>query len=211
MYNQETGALFLNETKGTLEAAYSYLGYSVASVKGMNGQHLYVAGAPRHSQTGQVLVFQAGTSVKIKQHLAGKQLGSYFGSELCSLDINNDNVTDYLLVGAPFFHVQGEEGMVYIYQLNDKRISGKDVLLEPLYFGQSVAGSSDVDTDGILDITVGAQDNVVVLSSRPVINIRTNVTFFPKLVPLSFTTSHEQEKIIQASVCFTAQSKFASL
>ncbi|XP_043570155.1 integrin alpha-E-like isoform X1 [Chiloscyllium plagiosum] len=279
MYNQETGALFLNETKGTLEAAYSYLGYSVASVKGMNGQHLYVAGAPRHSQTGQVLVFQAGTSVKIKQHLAGKQLGSYFGSELCSLDINNDNVTDYLLVGAPFFHVQGEEGMVYIYQLNDKntfeekdnltgissytnarfgvaianigdinmdgyndvaigapleedhrgsiyifnghkdgihkahsqRISGKDVLLEPLYFGQSVAGSSDVDTDGILDITVGAQDNVVVLSSRPVINIGTNVTFFPKLVPLSFTTSHEQEKIIQVSVCFTAQSKFASL
>ncbi|XP_048468267.1 integrin alpha-E-like [Rhincodon typus] len=253
--------------------------YSVVTVKGKNGQHLYIAGAPRHSQTGRVLVFQAGTSVKIKQLLAGKQLGSYFGSELCSLDINNDNVTDYLLVGAPFFHVRGEEGMVYVYQLNDKdtfedkdsltgissftnarfgvaianigdinmdgyndvaigapleedhsgsiyifnghkdgiyktysqRISGKDVMLELLYFGQSISGASDVDTDGILDITVGARDNVVVLSSRPVINIGTNVTFLPKLVPLSFASSHGQEKIIQATVCFMAQSNFAPL
>ncbi|XP_059511477.1 integrin alpha-E-like isoform X2 [Stegostoma tigrinum] len=279
MYNQETGALFLNESKGTLEAAYGYLGYSVATVKGKNGQHLYIAGAPRHSQTGRVLVFQAGTSVKIKQLLAGKQLGAYFGSELCSLDINNDDVTDYLLVGAPFFHIRGEEGMVYVYQLNDKdtfedkdsltgissftnarfgvaianigdinmdgyndiaigapleedhggsiyifngykdgiyktysqRISGKDVMLELVYFGQSISGASDVDTDGILDITVGARDNVVVLSARPVINIGVNVTFLPKLVPLSFASFHGQEKIIQATVCFMTQSNFAPL
>ncbi|XP_067866934.1 integrin alpha-E-like isoform X2 [Heterodontus francisci] len=279
MYNQATGAQFLNESKGTLEASYGYLGYSVATVKGVSGQHLYIAGAPRHSQTGRVLVFQAEAPVKIKQHLAGKQLGSYFGSELCSMDINNDNVTDYLLVGAPFFHIQGEEGMVYVYSLNEKdifedkgsltgissftnarfgvaianmgdinmdgyndvaigapleedhggsiyifngqrdgvhkthsqRIRGKDVMHGLQYFGQSIAGASDVDADGLFDITVGARDNVVVLGSRPVINIGVNVTFFPKMVPLSFTTSYGQEKIIQASVCFTAQSKFAPL
>ncbi|XP_041052741.1 integrin alpha-E-like isoform X2 [Carcharodon carcharias] len=279
MYNQATGAQFLNESKGTLEAAYGYLGYSVATIKGASGQHLYIAGAPQHSLTGRVLVFQAGTPVKIKQRLAGKQLGSYFGSELCSIDVNNDSVTDYLLVGAPFFHVQGEEGMVYVYRLNDKntfedkesltgissitnarfgvaisnigdinmdgyndvaigapleedhggsvyifngyrdgihkthsqRIRGKDVMLGLQYFGQSIAGTSDMDADGLLDITVSALDNVVVLSSRPVINIGVNVTFFPKMVPLSFTATSGLEKIFQASVCFTTQSKFASL
>ncbi|XP_078404509.1 integrin alpha-E-like [Cetorhinus maximus] len=278
MYNKETGIQFLNESKGTLEAAYGYLGYSVATIKGASGQHLYIAGAPRHSLTGRVLVFQAGTPVKINQHLAGKQLGSYFGSELCSIDVNNDNVTDYLLVGAPFFHVRGEEGMVYVYRLNDKntfeakesltgissitnarfgvaisnigdinmdgyndvaigapleedhggsvyifngcrdgihkthsqRIRGKDVMLGLQYFGQSIAGTSDMDADGLLDITVSALDNVVVLSSRPVINIGVNVAFSPKMVPLSFTATSGQEKI-QVSVCFTTQSKFASL
>uniref|UniRef100_UPI00398EFA99 integrin alpha-E-like isoform X2 n=1 Tax=Pristiophorus japonicus TaxID=55135 RepID=UPI00398EFA99 len=280
IYNDDKGtAQFLNESKGTLAAAHGYLGYSVATVKGMSGQHLYVAGAPRHSQTGQVLVFQAGSPVQIKQYLAGKQLGSYFGSELCSLDINNDQVTDYLLVGAPFFHVRGEEGVVYVYRLNEKdtfedkecltgissftnarfgvaianigdinkdgyndiaigapleedhsgsiyifngqrdgihkthsqRIRGKDVVPGLQYFGQSVDGGSDVDVDGLFDITVGARDNVVVLSSTPVINIEVNVTFSPKMVPLSFSTSDGQEKIVQASVCFTAQSNFGSL
>ncbi|XP_078080682.1 integrin alpha-E-like isoform X2 [Mustelus asterias] len=278
IYNRATGAQFLNESKGTLEAASGYLGYSVATVKGMSGQHLFISGAPRHSQTGRVLIFQGGSPIKIKQHLAGKQLGSYFGSELCSMDINNDNVTDYLLVGAPFFHVQGEEGVVYVYYLNEKntfeekesltgtssftnarfggaianigdinmdgyndvaigapleedhggsvyifnghkdgihmthsqRIRGKDVVPGLQYFGQSIGGTSDVDADGLLDITVGARDNVVVFSSRPVINIGVNVTFFPKMVPLSFATINEQKKNIQASVCFTAQSKFAS-
>ncbi|XP_067823982.1 integrin alpha-E-like [Heptranchias perlo] len=280
VYNEQKGTTqFLNESKGTLAAAYGYLGYSVATVKGVNEQHLYIAGAPRHSQTGQVLVFQAGTSVKIKQHLAGQQLGSYFGSELCSLDLNNDGITDYLLVGAPFFHIRGEEGMVYVYRLNEKgtfedkesltgmssftnarfgvaianigdinkdgyndiavgapleddhagsiyifngqsngihrthsqRIRGKDVMLGLQHFGQSIDGASDVDTDGLLDITVSARDSVVVLSSRPIINIGVNVIFSPKILPLSSTTSYGQEEIIQASVCFTARSKFGPL
>ncbi|XP_051891483.1 integrin alpha-E-like [Pristis pectinata] len=280
MYNKDKGTeQFLNESKGTLSAAYGYLGYSVTGVKGINGQHLYIAGAPRHSQTGQVVVFEAGTPIKIKQHISGKQLGSYFGSELCPFDINGDLVTDFLLVGAPFFHVRGEEGIVYVYHLNEKgffdgemcltgevgvsnarfgfaianigdinkdgyndvaigapleedhcgsiyifngkrdgihktysqRIKGKDVMIGLQYFGQSIDGTSDVDADGLLDITVSARDNVVVLSSRPVINIKVNVTFSPEMVPLSFANSYEQEKTIQVSVCFTAESKFGSL
>lgn len=50
------------------------------------------------------------------------QIGSYFGSELCPLDVDQDGLTDYLLVGAPFFHIHGEEGKVYIYRL-DKDVS----------------------------------------------------------------------------------------
>lgn len=46
------------------------------------------------------------------------QIGSYFGSEITSVDINNDRVTDVLLVGAPmYFSESRERGKVYVYNL----------------------------------------------------------------------------------------------
>lgn len=49
--------------------------------------------------------------------LSGAQVGSYFGSELCPVDLDQDGVTDLLLVGAPLYHIHGEEGRVYVYHL----------------------------------------------------------------------------------------------
>lgn len=44
------------------------------------------------------------------------QIGSYFGSELLSIDVDGDGKTDVLLVAAPMFYSQGwERGKVYIY------------------------------------------------------------------------------------------------
>ena len=50
------------------------------------------------------------------------QIGSYFGAELCSLDIDSDGHTDFLLVGAPLFFQEKEkrEGHIYVYTLTDK-------------------------------------------------------------------------------------------
>lgn len=46
------------------------------------------------------------------------QIGSYFGSEITSVDINDDRVTDVLLVGAPMYFSEGRErGKVYVYNL----------------------------------------------------------------------------------------------
>lgn len=46
------------------------------------------------------------------------QIGSYFGSEITSVDTNDDNVTDVLLVGAPMYFSEGRErGKVYVYNL----------------------------------------------------------------------------------------------
>lgn len=47
-------------------------------------------------------------------------MGSYFGSELCPVDIDMDGTTDFLLVAAPFYHIHGEEGRVYAYRLNEQ-------------------------------------------------------------------------------------------
>ncbi|KAM6118479.1 integrin alpha-E [Phoenicopterus ruber ruber] len=153
-------AVFLNESKEEAKKAkYSYLGYSMAVVHTEHGP-LYVAGAPRHSMRGKVLVFQDG---RLKQTLQGEQVGSYFGSELCPLDVNHDGVTDLLLVGAPFYHIQGEEGRVYVYRLETE--TGSFTLKEHLNvqvtspfarFGFTVASIGDINGDGYEDIAVGA-------------------------------------------------------
>lgn len=45
-------------------------------------------------------------------------MGSYFGSELCPVDTDMDGTTDFLLVAAPFYHIRGEEGRVYVYRVH---------------------------------------------------------------------------------------------
>lgn len=47
------------------------------------------------------------------------QVGSYFGSVLCPLDVNKDGETDVLLVGAPMFMSaeKKEMGKVYVFSI----------------------------------------------------------------------------------------------
>ncbi|XP_074969739.1 integrin alpha-E [Phalacrocorax aristotelis] len=153
-------AVFLNESKEEAQKAkYSYLGYSVAVVRTEYGP-LYVAGAPRHSMSGKVLVFQ---DRHLKQTLQGEQVGSYFGSVLCPVDVNHDGVTDLLLVGAPFYHIRGEEGRVYIYRLETETGSftmkghlNVQVTSPLARFGFTVASIGDINGDGYEDVAVGA-------------------------------------------------------
>lgn len=44
----------------------------------------------------------------------GLQMGSYFGSSLCAVDLNMDGLSD-LLVGAPMFSEVRDEGQVTVY------------------------------------------------------------------------------------------------
>lgn len=48
------------------------------------------------------------------------QIGSYFGSVLQTIDVNNDSFTDLLLVGAPMYmgSDRDEQGQVYVYKLS---------------------------------------------------------------------------------------------
>lgn len=46
--------------------------------------------------------------------LACFQMGSYFGSSLCAVDLNADGLSD-LLVGAPMFSEVRDEGQVSVY------------------------------------------------------------------------------------------------
>ncbi|MGH0145578.1 UNVERIFIED_CONTAM: hypothetical protein FKN15_018671 [Acipenser sinensis] len=137
-------------------------GYSVAA--GRTGQGvLYFLGAPRYRHKGKVIVFQKRNSNWVEtQHIQGEQIGSAFGSELCSVDVNADGQTDLLLIGAPLFHQEGVGGRVTVCVLEP---AGNVSCNSSLYgshgnllgrFGAAIARTADLNGDNLSDIAIGA-------------------------------------------------------
>ncbi|KAK4874709.1 hypothetical protein RN001_014069 [Aquatica leii] len=110
--------------------------------------------------------------------LRGK-LESQFGISLANLgDINHDGYID-LAVGAPY----EENGMIYIYlggkdgidKIYSQKLHGWDNVRT---LGYSLSGGLDMDNNGYPDLLAGAYDSnaVVLFRSRPIIDIKTEVT-----------------------------------
>uniref|UniRef100_A0A2K6U2W7 Integrin subunit alpha E n=1 Tax=Saimiri boliviensis boliviensis TaxID=39432 RepID=A0A2K6U2W7_SAIBB len=123
----------------------------------------YVAGAPRYKHRGAVFELQEGREASFLPVLEGEQMGSYFGSELCPVDINMDGTTDLLLVAAPFYHVRGEEGRVYVYRLNEQdgsfslsRMLSGHPGFPSARFGFAMATVGDISQDKLTDVAIGA-------------------------------------------------------
>ncbi|XP_063333034.1 integrin alpha-L-like [Pelmatolapia mariae] len=139
----------------------SYMGYSV-SVGERGGVSLYFTGAPRFQHTGQVVLFKQNSNNWVtEQRITGDQIGSYFGAELCSVDINSDGDTDFLLVGAPTFYQPQEkkEGQIYIYTLTDElQLKSELIVTGPSMgrFGTTISSLADLNGDGLRDVAVGA-------------------------------------------------------
>uniref|UniRef100_A0AAY4AZ77 Integrin, alpha E, tandem duplicate 2 n=1 Tax=Denticeps clupeoides TaxID=299321 RepID=A0AAY4AZ77_9TELE len=116
---------------------------------------------PGGSYLGGILALVWYVSHDLKQILEGDQVGSYFGSVLCTVDMDGDGTTDYLLSGAPFFHQRGEEGKVHLYKLEEgifSKVSELHGQSEYIFaqFGSSIAVIGDVDGNGFKDVAVGA-------------------------------------------------------
>ncbi|XP_031723040.1 integrin alpha-L isoform X1 [Anarrhichthys ocellatus] len=139
----------------------SYMGYSL-SVGEKNSVPLYFTGAPRFEHIGQVVLFRHdGKNWNAAQRIDGDQIGSYFGAELCSVDVNSDGNTDFLLVGAPLFyqHQEKKEGQIYIYTLTDEMqlISELNVTAPSMgRFGSTISSLADLNGDQLRDVAVGA-------------------------------------------------------
>ncbi|XP_047198115.1 integrin alpha-L [Hippoglossus stenolepis] len=89
------------------------------------------------------------------------QIGSYFGAELCSVDIDSDGNTDFLLVGAPLFYQPHEkkEGRIYVYILSEKM--QLEIVLNVTApsmgrFGTTISSLADLNGDELRDVAVGA-------------------------------------------------------
>ncbi|KAG9488257.1 integrin alpha-2 [Eleutherodactylus coqui] len=142
----------------------SYLGYSVAVIN-MGRTANFVGGAPRANYTGQIVVYNINNqgNVTVLQIQKGDQIGSYFGSVLCSVDVDKDSVTDVLLVGAPMYmnEYKKEQGQVYVFTVRggilyqDKLLEGPRSV-ENTRFGAAIAAVTDIDLDGFNDVIVGA-------------------------------------------------------
>ncbi|XP_027500035.1 integrin alpha-11, partial [Corapipo altera] len=155
---------YLQEFPEELKNHGAYLGYTVSSVVSTKHERIYVAGAPRFNHTGKVILFSmhSNRDLTIHQALKGEQIGSYYGSEINSLDVNGDGVTDVLLVGAPMFFSEGRErGKVYVYTLQESHFvpSGALVDLQSYQnsrFGSCIAAVPDLNQDSYNDLVVGA-------------------------------------------------------
>ncbi|TRY98847.1 hypothetical protein DNTS_027859 [Danionella cerebrum] len=161
---------FMKEFPEELKNHGAYLGYMVSSVVLAQYGRLYVAGAPRFNHTGKVLIFTLTNSgnLTVLHSLYGPQIGSYYGSELAPIDLDNDGLTDVLLVGAPMYFYRGwEKGRVYIYTINSQGSFIPDGTLVPSVqshdsrFGTAISALPDLNGDGFSELVVGAplEDN----------------------------------------------------
>ncbi|NXN38573.1 ITA11 protein, partial [Rhinoptilus africanus] len=155
---------YLQEFPEELKNHGAYLGYTVSSVISTDHERIYVAGAPRFNHTGKVIIFSMhnNRNLTIHQALKGEQIGSYYGSEINSLDVNGDGITDVLLVGAPMYFSEGRErGKVYVYTLRENRFVSSGALVDlqsyqNSRFGSCIAAVPDLNQDSYNDLVVGA-------------------------------------------------------
>uniref|UniRef100_A0AAQ5ZX90 VWFA domain-containing protein n=1 Tax=Amphiprion ocellaris TaxID=80972 RepID=A0AAQ5ZX90_AMPOC len=156
---------YQDEFPDVLKNHAAYLGYSVGSLISARGSQLYVAGAPRFNHTGKVIVFTLKNTgnLTILQALLGEQIGSYFGSELLSMDVDSDGHTDCLLVAAPMYYSHGwERGKVYIYSVTPQTSFVLQGVLElsdccqNSRLGSALAQIPDMNGDGFRELAVGA-------------------------------------------------------
>ncbi|XP_030623767.1 LOW QUALITY PROTEIN: integrin alpha-2 [Chanos chanos] len=147
----------------------SLLGYSVTTLTDGSSEY-FVAGAPRSNHTGQVIVYIINSQKQpvIIDSQRGHQIGSYFGSVLCPLDVDGNGVTDVLLVGAPMFmsDQKKETGKVYLFSITKGLLSAAGSLEGPspsvdARFGFAISAMPDLNLDGFNDVVVGAplEDN----------------------------------------------------
>ncbi|KAM6984667.1 integrin alpha-2 [Aplochiton taeniatus] len=142
----------------------SLLGYTVTTLYD-GAVEYFVAGAPRSNHTGLVVVYLLNSrgQPNVVDSQRGDQIGSYYGSVLCPLDVDRDGKSDLLLVGAPMFmnSQKKEAGKVYVLSFTKGVLSDQAVLEGPspgenARFGMAMAAAPDLNMDGYSDVVVGA-------------------------------------------------------
>ncbi|XP_058477670.1 integrin alpha-M-like isoform X2 [Solea solea] len=141
----------------------SYLGYSMAVARTPQGT-LTIIGAPRYQHRGVVLALQSNVPQKIDPFPWQFQTGEYFGAEVCAMDVNGDRYTDLVLISAPMYKDTDRDGRVYVCILTglsvechfDSPLVLRGDASDGGRFGSAVAVLSDLNTDGLNDVAIGA-------------------------------------------------------
>ncbi|CAB1334539.1 unnamed protein product [Coregonus sp. 'balchen'] len=147
------GTLGYNESSFELEM--SQIGFSTHVLDdgilfGMVGAYDWDGGVLKEGTEGRIMptreAFESEFPQELKNHAAylgytvssvivgdwrRLYIGSYYGSEVCGLDVDQDGITDVLLVAAPMYLGPGnkEAGRVYIYSLNLNHDGYTDLLV----------------------------------------------------------------------------------
>ncbi|XP_030065338.1 integrin alpha-L [Microcaecilia unicolor] len=163
-FNQETLININDSVTETMKNAY--LGYSVKLLR--YGERIfYAAGAPRYQHFGKVIIYEVNHSSPFntnwtdRQHIMGEQIGSYFGAELCAVDVDGDKETDVLLIGEPLYYGDRRGGRVHVCLFNGYNITCRSFLRGKIghpfaRFGAAIADLADLNGDGLVDVAIGA-------------------------------------------------------
>lgn len=128
-------------------------------------------------------------------------------------DVNGDQLAD-VAIGAP--GEQENRGAVYLFHgapgldmspTHSQRIAGTQLSPRLQYFGQALSGGQDLTQDGLVDLAVGAQGQVLLLRSQPVLKVGVAMRFSPvEVAKAVFQHCREASGALEAgeaTVCLT--------
>ena len=147
---------------GTINSGH--FGFSVASAGDVNKDG-YADVIIGESGTDKVYLYHgsaSGIGLVAAQTLIGDQAGSQFGVAVASAgDVNNDGYDD-VIVGADLYDAgEIDEGRAYLYLGGASGVSATPIWnaesnQASSYFGHSVVGAADINSDGFDDLLVSA-------------------------------------------------------
>uniref|UniRef100_A0A8C9ERI0 VWFA domain-containing protein n=1 Tax=Pavo cristatus TaxID=9049 RepID=A0A8C9ERI0_PAVCR len=209
----------------------SYFGAALCALEGPGDGVALLVGVPMFYGDGTggrvevCTVLPQGHALRCHRTLrgqAGHPLGR-FGTSVARLgDIDGDGLHD-VAVGAPM--EDDEHGAVYIFRgekggVSDhysQRIAGSIFHSAPQHFGQALSGGRDLTGDRLPDVAVGAQGQVLLLRSPPLLKVEVTVTFSPPEIPISALDCQRAEEeqpsstgavvVPTAKVCFVGTKK----
>ncbi|XP_032698651.1 integrin alpha-X isoform X3 [Lontra canadensis] len=201
------------EVTGTQIGSYFGASLCTVDVDRDGSSDLVLIGAPHYykpTRGGQVSVCplpQGRAKWQCEVILCGEQGHPWgrFGAALTVLgDVNGDKLTD-VAIGAP--GEQESRGAVYLFHgtsglgispSHSQRISASQFSPSLQYFGQSLSGGQDLTLDGLVDLAVGAQGQVLLLRTRPVLRVWMRIQFKPAEIARSLFECREETSSVNA-------------
>nr|XP_022909728.1 integrin alpha-PS4-like isoform X1 [Onthophagus taurus] len=153
-----------------------------------DGYSELIVGAPTFKANkyneGKIYIYKGGKTLSSGSEnrifIEGKDVGAQFGDSIASLgDIDFDGFNDIAVaatyadngIGSVYIYRGSKEGLVVS---NPQIIKGKDIGLNVLGFGRSIARPRDIDGNGYNDLAIGAykSEQAFIFRAKPVITLK---------------------------------------